>query len=185
MAVYTEVPDEDLARFVAPYGIGEVLSYKGIAEGVENTNFLLYTTSGRFILTLYEKRVKLDDLPFFLGLMEHLAARGITCPLPVKTTDGVALGTLCDRPAAIVTFLDGMWTRRPQVIHCAGLGRALAEFHAGAQDFPLKRANALSVSGWRNRRGPASIPSWPVSARRFTPSLRCWRPRGRAVCRRA
>ncbi len=149
MAVYTEVPDDELARFIAPYGIGEVLSYKGIAEGVENSNFLLHTTSGTFILTLYEKRVNPADLPFFLGLMEHLAARGITCPLPVKTASGEALGTLCGRPAAIVTFLEGMWTRRPQVAHCAELGRALALFHAAGQDFTLTRANALSVPGWR------------------------------------
>ncbi|GGE34721.1 homoserine kinase [Agaricicola taiwanensis] len=149
MAVYTEVSDDELARFIVPYGIGEVLSYKGIAEGVENSNFLLRTTEGTFILTLYEKRVNAADLPFFLGLMEHLAARGITCPLPVKNTAGEALGTLCGRPAAIITFLEGMWTRRPQVVHCAELGRALAGFHAAGQDFPLKRANALSVSGWR------------------------------------
>jgi homoserine kinase type II len=149
MAVYTEVPDEDLARFIAPYGIGELLSYKGIAEGVENTNFLVHTTSGYYILTLYEKRVKVDDLPFFLGLMEHLASRGITCPLPVKTSEGEALGTLCGRPAAIITFLEGMWVRRPQVTHCAALGQELARFHAAGQDFPLTRPNALSVSGWR------------------------------------
>jgi homoserine kinase type II len=149
MAVYTEVSDDELARFIVPYGIGEVLSYKGIAEGVENSNFLLRTTTGTFILTLYEKRVNPRDLPFFLGLMEHLAARGITCPLPVKMANGEALGTLCGRPAAIITFLEGMWTRRPQVAHCAELGQALASFHAAGRDFPLTRSNALSVSGWR------------------------------------
>jgi homoserine kinase type II len=149
MAVYTEVSDDELARFIVPYGIGEVLSYKGIAEGVENSNFLLRTTTGTFILTLYEKRVNPGDLPFFLGLMEHLAARGITCPLPVKMANGEALGTLCGRPAAIITFLEGMWTRRPQVAHCAELGQALASFHAAGRDFPLTRSNALSVSGWR------------------------------------
>src|SRR5262245_53968633 len=109
MAVYTEVSDDDLARFVALYDVGTVLSCKGIAEGVENTNFLLRAERGAFILTLYEKRVRREDLPFFIGLMEHLAARGINCPMPVKRKDGEALGELAGRPAAMVTFLDGMW----------------------------------------------------------------------------
>src|SRR5262247_4653588 len=113
MAVYTDVSAEDLTRFLAAYDIGELLAYKGIAEGVENSNFLVHTGAGNFILTLYEKRVAAQDLPFFLGLMEHLAARGLTCPQPVKTRGGETLGRLAGRPAAIVTFLDGMWIRRP------------------------------------------------------------------------
>lgn len=149
MAVYTEVSDEDLARFVAAYDIGPMLSAKGIAEGVENSNFLIHTGTGFYILTLYEKRVAEADLPFFIGLMEHLAARGLTCPLPVKNRAGEALGRLAGRPAAIVTFLDGMWTKRPRVPHCAAVGRALARLHAAGRDFPMRRANALSVAGWR------------------------------------
>src|SRR4030081_1925597 len=113
MAVYTDVAAEDLAAFLAGYDIGELLSYKGIAEGVENSNFLLHTTRGYFILTLYEKRVAAKDLPFFLGLMEHLHARGITCPQPVKNRKGETLGRLAGRPAAIGTFPDGMWIPRP------------------------------------------------------------------------
>src|SRR5512143_3650990 len=109
MAVYTDVTAEDLARFLSVYDIGELLSYKGIAEGVENSNFLVHTGAGNFILTLYEKRVAEGDLPFFLGLMEHLAARGITCPTPVHDRQGKALKRLADRPAAMVTFLAGMW----------------------------------------------------------------------------
>ncbi len=97
MAVYTEVSDEDLATFVAGYDIGGVMSFKGIAEGVENTNYLLHTEGGHFILTLYEKRVKAEDLPFFLNLMEHLAQRGLTCPLPVRNRAGEALGRLAGR----------------------------------------------------------------------------------------
>ena len=149
MAVYTEVADDDLARFVADYDIGAVLSCKGIAEGVENSNFALRTEKGAFILTLYEKRVRRDDLPFFIGLMEHLSARGITCPMPVQRRDGTALGELAGRPAAMVTFLEGMWIRRPTVEHCAALGRALAAMHRAALDYPRRRPNTLSVSGWR------------------------------------
>ena len=149
MAVYTDVSVEDLSAFIADYDLGELLSYKGIAEGVENSNFLLHTGRGHFILTLYEKRVAAGDLPFFLGLMEHLAARGIVCPQPVKTRAGTTLGTLAGRPAAIVTFLDGMWIRRPDARHCATLGEALARLHLAGADFSGRRANALSVEGWR------------------------------------
>lgn len=149
MAVYTDVSTDDLARFLATYDIGELLSYKGIAEGVENSNFLVHTTKGNFILTLYEKRVAEADLPFFLGLMEHLAARGLNCPQPVKNRQGVALGVLAGRPAAIVTFLEGLWMRRPSVKNCAAVGEALAKLHIAGSDFTMKRVNALSVESWR------------------------------------
>ena len=149
MAVYTDVAAEEVAAFLSAYDLGDLLAYKGIAEGVENSNFLLHTSRGYFILTLYEKRVAANDLPFFLGLMEHLAARGLTCPQPVKNRKGETLGRLAGRPAAIVTFLDGMWIRRPSATHCAGLGHALAELHLAGADFGMKRANALSVQGWR------------------------------------
>jgi homoserine kinase type II len=149
VAVYTDVSVEDLSAFIANYDLGELLSYKGIAEGVENSNFLLHTGRGHFILTLYEKRVAAGDLPFFLGLMEHLAARGINCPQPVKTRNGETLGKLAGRPAAIVTFLDGMWIRRPDARHCAAVGEALAQLHLAGADFSGQRPNALSVSGWR------------------------------------
>ena len=131
------------------YDIGELLSYKGIAEGVENSNFLLHTTSGYFILTLYEKRVAKNDLPFFLALMAHLAVHGITCPQPVKNRRGEALAMLAGRPAAIITFLEGIWPRKPNAAHCAGVGQVLAKMHLAGRDFPMSRANALSVSGWR------------------------------------
>jgi homoserine kinase type II len=149
MAVYTDVPTEALATFLAGYDLGELLSYKGIAEGVENSNFLVHAGAGHYILTLYEKRVAVRDVPFFLALMEHLAGRGITCPQPVKTRKGETLGTLCGRPAAIVTFLDGMWMRRPNANHCAAVGEALARMHLAGADFTGKRRNALSVDGWR------------------------------------
>ena len=149
MAVYTDVTADDLTDFLSRYQIGELRSYKGIAEGVENSNFLLHTSAGNFILTLYEKRVAANDLPFFLGLMEHLAARGITCPQPVKNRQGGVLGKLAGRPAAIVTFLDGLWIRRPNPGHCAAVGEALARLHLAGKDFPNKRANALSIESWR------------------------------------
>jgi homoserine kinase type II len=149
MAVYTEVSDDALRAFLALYDIGEVTSFKGIAEGVENSNYLLRTTRGQHILTLYEKRVKVEDLPFFIGLMEHLAARGVTCPQPVRNRAGSALGELARRPATIVTFLDGISLRRPNVRHCGEVGEALARMHLAGADYPLKRANALSLEGWR------------------------------------
>ena len=146
MAVYTEVSAEEIETFVAEYGLGEVLSFKGIAEGVENSNYLLQTAEGNFILTLYEKRVEAGDLPFFLGLMEHLAARG---PVPLHARDGRALRELCGRPAALVSFLEGLWPRRIQTFHCAALGGAMARMHLAGADFALRRENALSVAGWR------------------------------------
>ena len=149
MAVYTDVSADDLTRFLSVYDIGELLSYKGIAEGVENSNFLVHAGAGNFILTLYEKRVAEDDLPFFLGLMEHLAARGITCPQPVKNRQGGVLGKIAGRPAAIVTFLDGLWIRRPSPAHCSAVGEALARLHLAGAAFKQKRANALSIESWR------------------------------------
>lgn len=149
MAVYTEVADEELAAFLEPYGIGALLSYKGIAEGVENSNFMLHTTSGAYFLTLYEKRVARADLPFFLGLMNHLAGKGFACPIPLRNKNGEMLGELAERPAALISFLEGVSVRRPQPRHCAELGRAMAAFHLKGRDFPLTRENALSVSGWR------------------------------------
>jgi homoserine kinase type II len=149
MAVYTDVAADELAEFLSLYDLGGLLSYKGIAEGVENSNFLLHTSRGSFILTLYEKRVAKDDLPFFLGLMTHLASHGITCPQPVTNKRGEALGSLRGRPAAIITFLEGVWPRKPTAAHCAGVGDVLAKMHLAGRDFAMSRANALSVSGWR------------------------------------
>jgi homoserine kinase type II len=148
MAVYTEVSDDELRDFMAAYDLGKLLSCKGIAEGVENSNFLIVTDYSPFILTLYEKRVHEEDLPYFLGLMEHIADKGFTCPTPVHTREGEALRRLAGRPAAIVTFLTGMWPRRISPEHCAALGAALAKFHAAGADFPMTRPNSLSVDGW-------------------------------------
>ena len=149
MAVYTEIPDEELRAFLGQYAIGRLIACKGIAEGIENSNFLLVTDTGTYILTLYEKRVKPTDLPFFLALMDHLAARGIPCPTPVHGIDGQALRSVAGRMAAIVTFLSGLWPRRPTARHCLELGAAMARMHEAGRDFALKRANDLSVPGWR------------------------------------
>jgi homoserine kinase type II len=149
MAVYTEVSDDELASFIASYGLGAVLSYKGIAEGVENTNYLVHTEKGPYFLTLYEKRVAPRDLPFFLGLMEHLAKGGINCPTPVHDCEGRVLRTLAGRPAVLVTFLEGVWIRRPQPRHCAALGPVMASLHVAGQNFGMTRPNALGLEGWR------------------------------------
>ncbi|MCB8820357.1 homoserine kinase [Microvirga rosea] len=163
MAVYTEVQDEELAAFLATYEIGTVLSYKGIAEGVENTNYFLHTTVGSYILTLYEKRVKETDLPFFIDLMQHLAKKGLNCPLPVNNRSGAALGRLAGRPAAICTFLDGIAIRRPTAQHCGALGAALAKLHLAGQDFERSRPNALSLEAWSPLFGQAEAQADTVS----------------------
>ena len=155
MAVYTEVSDKELQGFVAQYDLGEVVSCKGIAEGVENTNYLLQTLSdgaagpGSYILTLYEKRVRPADLPFFLELMEHLAAHGISCPTPIHGRDGQALRKLCGRPAVIVSFLSGMWPKRSTPQQCAALGTALARMHVAGANFSMHRTNDMSIDGWQ------------------------------------
>ena len=149
MAVYTAVSDQKLAAFLADYDIGRAVSFKGIAEGVENSNYFLLTDQGPHILTLYEKRVAPEDLPYFLGLMEHLARRGLACPTPIHGRDGEVLRTLCGRPAAITSFLSGVWPLRPTPAQCGPLGDALAKMHVAGLDYPARRENALSVDGWR------------------------------------
>jgi homoserine kinase type II len=166
VAVYTEVTDEELSAFIATYDIGAVLSFKGIAEGVENTNYFLHTSAGSYILTLYEKRVREADLPFFLGLMEHLARRGLTCPQPIRNRRGEALGRLAGRPAAIINFLEGLSIRRPTARHCHAVGQALAQLHLAGRDYPMQRPNALSVSGW-----PSLFESAEDEADRVAPGL--------------
>ncbi|MGH6799150.1 MAG: homoserine kinase, partial [Roseiarcus sp.] len=154
---YTEVSDGDLLAFLETYDLGRVRSLKGIAEGVENSNYLLQTEAGSFILTLYEKRVEEENLPFFLGLMEHLSAKGVTCPQPVKARSGAALGRLSGRPAAIVTFLQGVCRNRPGARDCAKVGEALAQLHQAAADFKSSRANSLNLEAWPRLFAPVSF----------------------------
>jgi homoserine kinase type II len=148
MAVYTEVTDEALADFLLGYDIGTMVAFRGIAEGVENSNFSLRTSVGDFILTLYERRVDPRDLPWFLGLMEHLAQHGLVCPQPVRGRDGSALRHLCGRHAAITTFLPGVWPRRVRQVHCGPVGGALAKLHLAGADYEPRRANALGPGSW-------------------------------------
>ena len=148
MAVYTEVSDEALRGFLGEYDLGELVAFRGIAEGVENSNFSLRTTTGDYVLTLYEKRVDPAELPWFLGLMDHLVRGGLACPAPVRARDGQALRALAGRPAAICSFLPGVWPRRVRPEHLAPLGEALARLHLAGADFPPTRANALGPAGW-------------------------------------
>src|SRR5262245_2315646 len=133
MAVYTEVTDDQLADLIAGYDLGALLSFKGIAEGVENTNYIVHTSKGAFILTLYERRVDAADLPFFLGLLEHLSKEGISCPLPVHNREGNVLVEVAGRTAALFTFLEGVSVRRPRAENVSAVGAVLARMHlAGA-----------------------------------------------------
>jgi homoserine kinase type II len=148
MAVYTDITDVELEAFLAEYDLGPPLALKGIAEGVENSNFLLETPAGRFILTVYERRVRADDLPFFLSLMRHLAGVGFPSAEPIADKAGATLKTLRGRPAAIVAFLPGLAVRRPTVGHCREAGGGLAWLHLAAADFGGTRENDLGQWAW-------------------------------------
>jgi homoserine kinase type II len=166
MAVYTDVSDGELTSFMAEYDLGAVLSCKGIAEGVENSNYLIHTEQGSFILTLYEKRVDPADLPFFLGLMEHLAQHGFSCPTAIHGRDGRSLRQLCGRPAAVISFLEGLWPRSILPFHCTSVGDALARLHLAGAGFPQSRRNNLSVEDW-----PALIEATRAGADSVSPGL--------------
>jgi homoserine kinase type II len=149
MAVYTNVSLNDVSSFIADYDVGEVVSFTGIAEGTENSNYSVFTSKGKFILTLYEKRVDPSELPFFLGLMNHFAHKGIDCATPIKDRKGFALKELCGRPAALISFLEGLSIKNPNIENCRDLGRALAEMHLAGSDFKMSRKNDFSLSGWK------------------------------------
>lgn len=150
MAVYTKIPDAELQNFLQHYDLGALVALTGIAEGVENTNYRLETAAGTFILTLFEKRIKPAELPFFMALMEHLAGKGVACPLPIRGRDGASLRPLAGKTAVIVSFLNGTWPRKITNQHCAEVGGALAQMHHAVLDFSLKRPNDLLFSGWKN-----------------------------------
>jgi homoserine kinase type II len=148
MAVYTDVSDEDLLAFLRRYDLGTPLGFKGIAEGVSNSNFFLTTDRGRYILTIFEARTDAQGLPFFMGLMGHLASHGIACPAPISDRDGSMIGSVSGKPAAVVAYLDGLSVRRPDAGQCREAGATLARMHVAAQDFGMRRANTLGLSGW-------------------------------------
>ena len=149
MAVYTRVDEAQLAELLARYDIGEATEFTGITQGVENSNYRLATTGGDYILTLYEKRVDRADLPFFIGLMGHMAERGISCPRPVADKDGTILQEVSGRAAAIVTFLEGTWSKAPTAEKCRAVGAVLARMHLAGEGFELSRTNALNVASLR------------------------------------
>lgn len=147
MAVYTHVPAEDLSAFVARYDIGALVAAKGIAEGVENSNYLIDTTRGRYILTLYEKRVDTADLPYFLALMRHAADRGLPVPKPIEDKAGEPLQELAGRPACVIEFLTGISVTEPTPALCHAAGEALGRLHAATADFSGVRTNTLGHEG--------------------------------------
>ena len=149
MAVYTTVDDLALSTFLSAYDLGDVRSFAGIAEGVENSNYLLRTSKAHYILTLYEKRVDVNDLPFFLEVMTHLVSKGMSCPLPVAARDGSILRELMGRPCAIFSFLDGTSSRYPNREKCKALGQTLAELHLNATGINRNRQNTLGPASWQ------------------------------------
>ena len=166
MAVYTDPTDDELATLIATYDIGRALAFKGIAEGVENSNFLLETDAGRFILTIFEKRVARDDLPFFMDVMETLARSGFPAPQPMRTRDGALLGEVRGKACAVVTFLTGVSPKRPSVAQCRAIGVKLAEMHMALTGFSGGRTNALSREAW----APIITPRLPL-VERLRPGL--------------
>ncbi len=149
MAVYTQVSAEALARFLTRYDVGELVSAKGIAEGVENSNYLVDTTKGRFILTLYEKRVAAGDLPFFMALLDHLADKGLNVPPAIKDREGVEIQELEGRPACLIKFLQGVSLSHPTPAQAEAAASAMADLHIAAADFPLTRPNSMGVDSWQ------------------------------------
>lgn len=154
MAVYTHIGAEELEAFLAEYDLGQALAFKGIAEGVSNSNYLLETEKGRFILTVYEARTDAKDLPYFLALMRHLADAGYPSAAPAEGKDGEALRTVGGRPAAITNFLQGMSVTRPSAAQCREAGLGLAWLHEAARDFPLVRPNDLGQANWARMFAP-------------------------------
>ena len=152
MAVYTEIDGDTLAQFAAQYPLAQIDELKGITAGVQNSNFLLATADAKYILTVYESSangVAADDLPFFLGLMLHLSAQGLSCPVPLARKDGGLISTVKDKPAALVSFLEGRSVKTPRPEHCRALGAAMAQMHLAGDGFELHRPNNHGLSNWQ------------------------------------
>lgn len=167
MAVYTDISDRELEDLLAGYDLGRALSCKGVAEGIENSNFILETERGRFILTIYERRVRAHELPYFIALMRWLAGRGFPCPTPIADRSGAALTEVRGKPCAIVSFLSGLSVRRPTASHCQEAGAGLARLHAAGQGFPERRANGLGLEAW----APLFEPRFADAAAALEPGL--------------
>lgn len=158
MAVYTPITVEEAARWLAQFDAGGLVHLMPIVQGVENTNYLVHTTAGRFILTLFEKRVDPADLPFFFALTDHLHQKGIACPVTLRTREGQTVVPLKGKPAVLISFLEGKDTTHPTPAHCAAVGNLAATLHRATADFGRSRANALVLPGWEalaERCGPA------------------------------
>ncbi|MEP2103506.1 MAG: homoserine kinase [Parasphingorhabdus sp.] len=149
MAVYTKVSAEEIDAFLTRFDVGTLVSAKGIAEGVENSNYLIETTEDRFILTLYEKRVDPNDLPFFIAMLDHLAAK--KCPIPPMIADrnGVKIQELCGRSACLIKFLPGISVTVPTAAQAQATGRALGNMHDALRDFTGTRPNSMNHDTWR------------------------------------
>ncbi len=152
MAVFTQISTELLADFMADYDLPEVTQHKGIQAGVQNSNYLITTSEAKYILTLYEDTqtgVNPDDLPFFLNLMTHLSANGLSCPTPIERRDGSVLGAMAGRPAALMRFVNGRGTITPKPAQCRSAGAALARLHLAGEGFAMQRANTQGPENWR------------------------------------
>lgn len=150
MAVYTHVSAEALGTLLARYDAGTLVSAKGIAEGVENSNYLVETSAGRFILTLYEKRVDAGDLPFFLALLDHLAAAGRPVPRAIADRAGVQIQNVAGRPACLIEFLSGVSLSHPTPAQARAAGAAMGDMHRALADFRPVRANSMGATVWRD-----------------------------------
>ena len=148
MSVYTSVSPEQLSAWLEPHPVGRLLDLQGIAAGIENTNYFVTTTGGRFVLTLFEK-LRPEELPFYLGLMAHLSARGIACPRPIPDQDGRLFGELCGKPATLVSRLPGRDIESPDSGHCASVGSMLARMHLAGADYPQTMPNPRGLLWWR------------------------------------
>ena len=152
MAVYTEIDSDTLAEFAAQYPLSQIDEFKGITAGVQNSNFLLATADAKYILTIFESStngVAAADLPFFLGLMLHLSAQGLSCPVPLARKDGGLISTIKNKPAALVRFLEGRSVKTPRPEHCRALGAAMAQMHIAGDGFELTRPNNHGLGNWQ------------------------------------
>jgi homoserine kinase type II len=156
MAVFTRVTEPELISWLNNYSLGQLLELQGIASGIENTNYFVTTSNGRFVLTLFEK-LAASELPFYLNLMSHLARHGIPCPSPVANLHNQFLSKLNDKPACIVSRLSGKSLMNPEVAHCAAIGGMLGRLHNAAQSFAETMPNAHDAI-WRARAAPQVTP---------------------------
>ena len=148
MSVFTTVTPAQLQCWLRDYPLGELRDLKGIATGITNTNYFVTTDRGRYVLTLFEKNTA-EELPYFLDLMAHLADRGIPCPHPVANAAGAYLGTLNNKPAALVTCLRGNSLEQVEPGHCAAMGAMLARLHLAGQSFPQSMENPRGPRWWK------------------------------------